>query len=133
MTSSGPSSSRTLTPNPLGVRDDWLAAERAASPEQTRDALIDRAAKLAPDIADLIRRYFRYLPPEEVIGDDPSQLVGAVRSNYLLAENRVPGRPSVNRPGAPCSSVALAAEMLMSTPRTVNPCRRASATSDCGE
>ncbi|HEX7658757.1 MAG TPA: NAD-glutamate dehydrogenase domain-containing protein, partial [Pseudonocardiaceae bacterium] len=95
MTSSGPSSSRTLTPNPLGVRDDWLAAERAASPEQTRDALIDRAAKLAPDIADLIRRYFRYLPPEEVIGDDPSQLVGAVRSNYLLAENRVPGRPSV--------------------------------------
>ncbi|HWE91849.1 MAG TPA: NAD-glutamate dehydrogenase [Pseudonocardiaceae bacterium] len=75
--------------------DTWLAAERAATPEQTRDELIARAAARAPELAELIRRYFRYLPPEEVIDDDPTDLVGAVRSNYQLAENRVQGRPTV--------------------------------------
>jgi glutamate dehydrogenase len=57
--------------------------------------LIERAASLAPEIAELIRLYFRYLPPEEVIDDDPVDLVGAVRSTLQLAENRVPGRPLV--------------------------------------
>nr|WP_253769535.1 NAD-glutamate dehydrogenase [Goodfellowiella coeruleoviolacea] len=65
------------------------------SPEQIRDELIDRAAEAAPELADLIRLYYRYVPPEEVIADDPADLVGAVRSNYQLAENRVPGRPLV--------------------------------------
>ncbi|HEX3781488.1 MAG TPA: NAD-glutamate dehydrogenase [Pseudonocardiaceae bacterium] len=65
------------------------------SPEQIRDELIDRAAELAPDLADLIRLYYRYLPPEEVIDDYPVDLVGAVRSNRLLAESRVAGRPVV--------------------------------------
>jgi glutamate dehydrogenase len=68
---------------------------KAASPEQIRDQLIDQAAELSPDLADLIRLYYRYLPPEEVIDDDPRDLVGAVRSNLLLAEARVAGRPVV--------------------------------------
>jgi glutamate dehydrogenase len=68
---------------------------KAASPEQIRDQLIDQAAELSPDLADLIRLYYRYLPPEEVIDDDPRDLVGAVRSNLLLAESRVAGRPVV--------------------------------------
>ncbi|MBM7772433.1 glutamate dehydrogenase [Actinokineospora baliensis] len=67
----------------------------STSPEQTRDDLIERAAQQAPDIADLIRLYFRYIPPEEVIGDDPVDLVGAVRSHLRLAEQRVKGRPAV--------------------------------------
>ncbi|PWW56208.1 NAD-glutamate dehydrogenase [Actinokineospora spheciospongiae] len=66
-----------------------------SSPEQNRDDLIERAAGQAPDIADLIRLYYRYIPPEEVVGDDPVDLVGAVRSHADLAERRVPGRPSV--------------------------------------
>ncbi|KAA2265239.1 NAD-glutamate dehydrogenase [Solihabitans fulvus] len=68
---------------------------RTASPEQVRDELIDRAIANAPELADLIRLYYRYVPPEEVIDDDPVDLAGAVRSNYRLAENRVPGRPVV--------------------------------------
>ncbi|MEV4317790.1 NAD-glutamate dehydrogenase [Actinocrispum sp. NPDC049592] len=66
-----------------------------ASPEQIRDELVDAAAGLASDIADLIRLYYRYVPPEEVIGFGPADLVGAVRSHLDLAAQRVPGRPEV--------------------------------------
>ena len=67
----------------------------ARSPEQIRDDLIAGAAELDPDIADLIRLYYRYIPPEEVLDDDPRDLVGAVRSHTQLAERRVRGRPAV--------------------------------------
>ncbi|WP_199442408.1 NAD-glutamate dehydrogenase [Umezawaea beigongshangensis] len=67
----------------------------AASPEQFRDELIERATANAPELADLIRLYYRHVPPEEVIDDDPVDLVGAVRSNHELAETRAPGRPAV--------------------------------------
>ncbi|WP_367131483.1 NAD-glutamate dehydrogenase [Saccharothrix sp. HUAS TT1] len=70
-------------------------AARPASPEQARDELIERAAANAPELADLIRLYYRHVPAEEVNDDDPVDLVGAVRSNYQLAETRVPGRPVV--------------------------------------
>jgi glutamate dehydrogenase len=69
--------------------------EKSTSPEEIRDDLVDRAAKLDPDYADLIRLYYRYLPPEEVIDDQPADLVGAVRSNFLLARRRIAGRPAV--------------------------------------
>ncbi|ANZ35508.1 NAD-glutamate dehydrogenase [Lentzea guizhouensis] len=65
---------------------------RPASPEQVRDELIERAAANAPELADLIRLFYRHVPAEEVNDDDPVDLVGAVRSNYQLAESRVPGR-----------------------------------------
>ncbi|TDP96419.1 NAD-glutamate dehydrogenase [Labedaea rhizosphaerae] len=68
---------------------------RPVSPEQIRDDLVDRAARNAPDLADLIHLYYRYIPPEEVIGEQPVDLVGAVRSHRALAERRVPGRPAV--------------------------------------
>ncbi|USX48651.1 NAD-glutamate dehydrogenase [Lentzea sp. HUAS12] len=68
---------------------------RTASPEQVRDELIERAAANAPELADLIRLFYRHVPAEEVNDDDPVDLVGAVRSNYQLAESRVPGRPAV--------------------------------------
>jgi glutamate dehydrogenase len=68
---------------------------RPASPEQIRDELIEAAAEHAPDIADLIRLYYRHIPAEEVLGDNPVDLVGAVRSHYQFAEQRVPGRPGV--------------------------------------
>ncbi|MFD9703766.1 NAD-glutamate dehydrogenase [Lentzea sp. NPDC059081] len=66
-----------------------------ASPEQVRDELIERAAANAPELADLIRLFYRHVPAEEVNDDDPVDLVGAVRSNYQLAESRVPGRAAV--------------------------------------
>ncbi|MFJ6674481.1 NAD-glutamate dehydrogenase [Actinosynnema sp. NPDC091369] len=72
-----------------------VGAARPASPEQARDELIERAAANAPELAELIRLYYRHVPAEEVNDDDPVDLVGAVRSNYQLAGTRVPGRPVV--------------------------------------
>ena len=65
------------------------------SPEHRRDELIDQAASAAPDMADLIRLYYRYIPPEEVTDTDPVDLVGIVRSHRKLAGSRVVGRPAV--------------------------------------
>ncbi|TCP48540.1 glutamate dehydrogenase [Tamaricihabitans halophyticus] len=69
--------------------------EQVISLEQRRDELIEAAADHASDIADLIRLYFRHLPPEELIADSPVDLVGIVRSHLSLAQERVPGRPVV--------------------------------------
>lgn len=90
MTSTG-TRSRTATAGVGGSAQDG----RPVSPEQIRDELIEQAAALAPEDADLIRLYYRYIPPEEVIDDDPVNLVGAVRSHRRLAAQRVPGRPAV--------------------------------------
>ncbi|HEY7597202.1 MAG TPA: NAD-glutamate dehydrogenase, partial [Actinophytocola sp.] len=65
------------------------------SPEQTRDDLIELAAAADDQLADLIRLYYRYIPPEEIIDHEPVDLVGTVRSHRRLAEQRVPGRPAV--------------------------------------
>ncbi|WP_199430086.1 NAD-glutamate dehydrogenase [Qaidamihabitans albus] len=78
-----------------GGAEEARPARRSASPEQVRDELIDAAAAQAPDIGELIRLYFRLIPAEEIIGDDPADLVGAVRSHVQLAQRRVPGRPVV--------------------------------------
>src|SRR3981081_4366485 len=78
---------------------------RSASPEQIRDELIDAAAAYAPDIGDLIRLYYRHMPAEEIVGDDPVDLVGAVRSHQQLARPRMPGRPAV-RPFHPTTTQA---------------------------
>ncbi|MFC0547727.1 NAD-glutamate dehydrogenase [Kutzneria chonburiensis] len=89
MTSTG-APSRPATASTGVSRED-----RLDSPEQVRDELIGGAVAAAPELAELIRLYYRYVPAEEVIDDDPSDLVGAVRSTYQLADNRVPGRPVV--------------------------------------
>ncbi len=89
MTSTG---TRTRTGRAAGM-DRPDTAEQ--SPEQLRDELIERAAAAAPDLADLIRLYYRYIPPEEVNDTDPVDLVGIVRTHRGLAAQRVPGRPAV--------------------------------------
>ncbi|MQA62168.1 MAG: NAD-glutamate dehydrogenase [Actinophytocola sp.] len=63
--------------------------------EAQRDHLVEQAAGLAPEIGDLVRVYFRHVPPEDIVDDDPVDLVGAVRSHKVLAEQRTPGRPAV--------------------------------------
>ncbi|WP_236793931.1 NAD-glutamate dehydrogenase [Amycolatopsis sp. GM8] len=89
MSSTGVSS----RPGVASGRDDLQRPP--ASPEQIRDDLIEAAAVYAPDTADLIRLYYRHLPAEEVLGDNPVDLVGAVRSHNQFAAQRAPGRPGV--------------------------------------
>jgi glutamate dehydrogenase len=89
MTSTG-AQSRSVSADSPAAGDS-----HTASPEQVRDELVERAAANAPEFAELVRLYYRHVPAEEVNDDDPVDLVGAVRSNYQLAEHRVPGRPAV--------------------------------------
>ncbi|WP_204764077.1 NAD-glutamate dehydrogenase [Lentzea nigeriaca] len=91
MTSTG-APTRTDDASAVAAAD---GGSRPASPEQVRDELIERAAANAPELADLIRLFYRHVPAEEVNDDDPVDLVGAVRSNYQLAQSRVPGRAAV--------------------------------------
>jgi glutamate dehydrogenase len=92
MSSTGVSS----LPGTGAVAEPEFGAPRSpASPEQIRDDLIDSAAGLAPEIGELIRLYYRHIPAEEIVGDEPVNLVGAVRSHLRLARHRMPGRPAV--------------------------------------
>lgn len=64
-------------------------------PERSRDKLLDRAAESAPELSDLLHKYYRHVPAEELADDDPNDLVGALRSHRELARHRAPGRPVV--------------------------------------
>ncbi|QGK69166.1 NAD-glutamate dehydrogenase [Allosaccharopolyspora coralli] len=64
-------------------------------PEQARDKLLDRAAESAPELSDLLHKYYRHVPAEELADDDPNDLVGALRSHRELARHRASGRPVV--------------------------------------
>ncbi|OQO89450.1 NAD-glutamate dehydrogenase [Saccharomonospora piscinae] len=91
-----PEMKSTGTPTHPGTEDGHTdLAGRARSPEQIRDELVEAAAAQAPDIAELVRLYYRLVPAEEILGDDPTDLVGAVRAHLDLAGQRVPGRPVV--------------------------------------
>jgi glutamate dehydrogenase len=90
MTSTG---TRTHTGSTAGHKPG--SHDGPENPEQTRDDLIELAAAAAGDLADLIRLYYRYIPPEEIVDHEPVDLVGIVRSHRRLAEQRVPGRPVV--------------------------------------
>jgi glutamate dehydrogenase len=86
-----------MTSTGTRIRSAGSTADSRAeeNPEQHRDELIEQAAAAAADIADLVRLYYRYIPPEEVNDTDPVDLVGIVRCHRKLAEVRVPGRPAV--------------------------------------
>ncbi|WP_374727404.1 NAD-glutamate dehydrogenase [Haloactinomyces albus] len=71
------------------------AVDQPQSPEQARDQLLERAAHMVPELADLLHKYYRHVPAEELAHDEPGDLVGALRSHYDLAANRIAGRPVV--------------------------------------
>lgn len=91
-----PDTSSTGTSAHPGIDDAKTdTAKMPRSPEQLRDELVEATAAQAPDIADLIRMYYRLVPAEEILGDNPTDLIGAVRSHVELAQKRVPGRSVV--------------------------------------
>ena len=78
MTSTG-APSRPATANPGVSRED-----RLDSPEQVRDELIGGAVAAAPELAELIRLYYRYVPAEEVI--EATSLTTSSANTLLGAE-----------------------------------------------
>ncbi|MDV6011988.1 NAD-glutamate dehydrogenase [Haloechinothrix sp. LS1_15] len=79
-----------------GVRAAGTRGASARSLEQQRDELVEQAATSASDIAEVIRLYYRHVPPEDILGTDPATLVGMVRAHLRLAGERVLGRPVIN-------------------------------------
>ncbi|RJQ74573.1 NAD-glutamate dehydrogenase [Pseudonocardiaceae bacterium YIM PH 21723] len=66
-----------------------------ASPELLQAELLANAAELHPDRADLLRRYYRHAPAEEIIDSQATDLSACLTSHMNLAATRVPGRPAI--------------------------------------
>ena len=78
----------------LSVSEAPAAGAPDEDPERAKDRLLDRAADSAPELADLLRTYYRHVPAEE-LDDDPADLAGALRAHRALARQRPVGRPLV--------------------------------------
>ncbi|MFR9730255.1 NAD-glutamate dehydrogenase [Saccharopolyspora sp. MS10] len=65
------------------------------NPEAAKAWLLDSAANAAGDLGELLRTYFRHVPAEELVGDEPEELVAALRAHHELAASRAAGRPLV--------------------------------------
>ncbi|SDP61513.1 glutamate dehydrogenase [Actinopolyspora xinjiangensis] len=77
-----------------GERTDGAPDPGAIGPEYLT-SLVERAVRTVPELAHLLRTYYRHVPAEEVVGEEPDDLAGALLSHYELARHRTPGRPLV--------------------------------------
>lgn len=91
-----------MTSNPGQVQTDSFqqaggddSAQRVEGPDRTKSRQLEHAAEYAPDLADLLHTYYRHVPAEELVDDQPADLAGALRSHYELARSRIAGRPVV--------------------------------------
>jgi glutamate dehydrogenase len=84
----------------------FMLKELDEAKSEAKSDLLGRAASAAEQghpppglragtLADFLTRYYRHVPPEELIGRDPHDVYGAAVSHLALAAHRPPGRPSV--------------------------------------
>ncbi|WP_082587571.1 NAD-glutamate dehydrogenase [Nocardioides sp. Soil774] len=66
-----------------------------ATAEETKDQQLDAATEGRPEWGDLVRAYYRHVPPEEVAERSPEDLLGAVASHRELATSRPQGTAAV--------------------------------------
>src|SRR5258708_2762927 len=73
-------------------------------PEELKAELIDRVATLARErqgqarsgeAEAFTRRFYQNVPPDDVLGADPVELVGAAMALWRFADTREPGAPKV--------------------------------------
>jgi glutamate dehydrogenase len=77
----------------IDAKQDLLARSAAVAgrhPGGERPGGLDAAA-----VAALIGRYYRHVPPEDLLDRDPQDLYGAAVAHYSLAAARPPGRAAV--------------------------------------
>src|SRR5699024_10883236 len=67
----------------------------ADNPEQVKKSLLERAGEADPDLAELLGTYYRHVPAEEIVNDEPAALAATLRSHRELATQRVAGRAVV--------------------------------------
>ncbi|SFS94484.1 NAD-glutamate dehydrogenase [Saccharopolyspora flava] len=83
-----------MTSNP-GQLQTGTTGEQSENPELAKRRLLERAVEFAPELGELLRTYYRHVPAEELVDDDPNDLVGALRTHHRLAASRAAGRPLV--------------------------------------
>src|SRR5262245_54228903 len=49
-----------------------------------------------PDLADLVNRYWRLVPDDDLVGHTAAEMLGDVRSHLALAEQRLPGQLKIH-------------------------------------
>ncbi len=87
--STRPTTGRVGQPVSVAAPPDESVAREA------RRGIAQRAAEVAPELADLVELYYRHVPAEELLDGNPDDAVAAVRAHRALAENRPPGRPAI--------------------------------------
>jgi glutamate dehydrogenase len=100
-----PATEPTAVSNPVTAPEPALVSPTTAGADEVEDAeldeplpsaegLIAQAVALAGDDLDdaqLVGRYWRFAPDEELVGHSPEELLEAARSHRELAGQRVPG------------------------------------------
>ncbi|WP_344133916.1 NAD-glutamate dehydrogenase [Saccharopolyspora halophila] len=88
-----------MTSNPgqlkTGEQVRTESGDQSENPELAKQRLLERAVEFAPELGELLHAYYRHVPAEELVDDDPTDLVGALKAHHELAGARVAGRPLV--------------------------------------
>jgi len=87
------------TPSEPPTRRPPVTAPAAKRLEDAKADLLDRAVeagKADPELDMLVRRYYRHTAPEDLVGRDPVDVLGAVVSHRRAAENRPQGTAVVH-------------------------------------
>ncbi|MFN8147753.1 MAG: NAD-glutamate dehydrogenase [Candidatus Nanopelagicales bacterium] len=87
------------TPSEPPTRRTPVTAPAAKRLEDAKADLLDRAVeagKADPELDMLVRRYYRHTAPEDLVGRDPVDVLGAVVSHRRAAENRPQGTAVVH-------------------------------------
>jgi glutamate dehydrogenase len=80
-------------------RRTLVTAPAARRLEEAKADLLDRAVeagKADSDLDMMVRRYYRHVAPEDIVGRDPVDVLGAVVSHRRAAENRPQGTAVVH-------------------------------------
>jgi glutamate dehydrogenase len=86
---------RGRTPRALRPPGGGAGPVLRRDPELLRDELLTEAEHAAPQLAGLIRTYYRHAPAEELLAEEPADLAAVVASHRRLAGDRISGRPAV--------------------------------------
>ena len=87
------------TPSEAPPRRTPVTAPASRRLEEAKADLLDRAVEAGkgdPELDMLVRRYYRHVAPEDLVGRDPVDVLGAVVSHRRTAENRPQGTAVVH-------------------------------------
>ena len=98
----------TPTPDPSEASASTSAGVTVRRLEEAKADLLGRALETAkthdPALESLVRRYYRHTAPEDLLGRNPEDVLGAVVSHRRTAASRPQGTPSSRSSPTTCRS-----------------------------